>query len=111
MRKRTSEVYQGGALGRRDGQGGDYNHYHGYVEERHKPGCSRCARKAQAENLSINIYEWPVSAQEIAVKATIIELQLPEGFGDWRDTSTFLTTTVFRHRAECLEKPRSQYTL
>jgi hypothetical protein len=88
-----------------------YNHYHGYAEERHKRGCSRCARKAQAKKLHIDIYEWPVSAQENSAKATIFELQLPEGFGDWRDASTFLMTTVFRHRAECFEKPRSQYTL
>ena len=88
-----------------------YNHYHGYAEEEHKPDCSRCASKAQAENLSIHIYEWPVSAQEFAAKATIFELQLPEGFGDWRDASAFLMTTVFRYRAECFEVPHSQYTL
>jgi hypothetical protein len=88
-----------------------YNRYHGYSEERHKPGCSRCVRKAQAESLSIDIYEWPVSAEEIVAKATIFELQLPEDFGDWRDASAFLMTTVFRHRIECFEKPRSQYTL
>jgi hypothetical protein len=88
-----------------------YNRYYGYTEERHKPGCSRCVRKAQAENLSIDIYEWPVSTEETVAKATKFELQLPEGFGDWRDASTFLMTTVFRHRTACFEKPRSQYTL
>ncbi|RMZ73552.1 very large low complexity [Pyrenophora seminiperda CCB06] len=88
-----------------------YNPHYAYDEEEHKPGCSRCARKAQAENLSIDIYEWPVSAQEVAAKATIFELQLPEGFGDWRDATAFLMTTVFRHRTACWEKPCSQYTL
>lgn len=87
-----------------------YNRYHGYTEERHKPECSRCASKSRANELNIDIYEWPVSAQETVAKATIFELQLPEGFGDWRDASTFLMTTVFRHRASS-GKPRSRYTL
>jgi hypothetical protein len=88
-----------------------YNRYRGYAEERHKLCCFRCAHKAQAENLSIDIYKWPVSAQVIEAKATIFELQLPEGFGDWRDASTCLITTIFRHRAERFEKPRFKYTL
>ncbi|KAH7388677.1 hypothetical protein BKA66DRAFT_569000 [Pyrenochaeta sp. MPI-SDFR-AT-0127] len=87
------------------------NRYHGYTETRHKPGCSRCATQAQANSLTIQIFEWPVSSQVYTAKATVFELRPPKGFTDWRDASRYLITNVLGHEDSSAPKPSSTYTL
>jgi len=88
-----------------------YNRRFGYTRTDHKPGCKRCAAKDSADALSIDIYEWPVSSNEHEAKATVFELQIPQGFSHWRDVSMFLIATVLGYRKQKPEKPRAQYTL
>jgi hypothetical protein len=86
------------------------NHYHRYTDTRHSSRCSRCASKKKADNLTIQIYEWPLSSQEATAKATIFECQVPQAFSDWRDTCIFLVADVLGY-ASHPSRPEFEYTL
>lgn len=88
-----------------------YNHYHGYTRTQHKTNCSRCSYKRRADGLTIQIFEWPVSSVPSVAKATIFELEIPEVFSAWRDTSAFLITSVLGFQDAQAQKPRCTFTL
>jgi hypothetical protein len=88
-----------------------YDHRYGYTTPRHPKWCFRCSLKKQADTLSIDIYEWPVSSNSCVAKATVFELKVPQAFSDWRDTSTYMTSEVLCHRYRDAEKPSCSYTL
>ncbi len=80
------------------------NRYHKYTEERHHPSCSRCAARNRADNLTIRIYEWPLSSNSIIAKATVFELKIPQSFSDWRDVSRHMVTTIFFHEDKAVQR-------
>lgn len=88
-----------------------YNRRHGYTKTRHPNWCSRCSCEKQAEALSIDIYEWPISSNAFVAKATVFELKVPQAFSDWRDTSTYMASEVLCHRDRNAERPSCSYTL
>jgi hypothetical protein len=87
------------------------NHYHGYTEEQHRPGCSRCAEKDAANSLTIRIYEWPVSSTLSVAKATVFELVIPEPYSYWRDASAYFISTVLEAEAANDKPPECSYML
>jgi hypothetical protein len=87
------------------------NHYHGYTEEQHRPGCSRCAEKDAANALTIRIYEWPVSSIPSVAKATVFELLIPEPYSHWRDASAYFISTVLEAEAAKDQPPQCSYML
>ncbi|KAJ5059156.1 hypothetical protein J3E72DRAFT_230989 [Bipolaris maydis] len=87
------------------------NRYHGYTREVHHPYCCRCAAKKSADDLSISIYEWPLSSSKRIAKATVFELKIPEAFSNWRDASAYFITTVMGCQEKTPVKPRFQFTL
>ncbi|EUC50241.1 hypothetical protein COCMIDRAFT_82742 [Bipolaris oryzae ATCC 44560] len=87
------------------------NHYHGYTREVHHYCCDRCTAKKNADNLSISIYEWPLSSSKPVAKATVFELKVPEAFSNWRDASTYFITTVLGCHEETPVTPRFDFTL
>jgi hypothetical protein len=88
-----------------------YNRYHGYTTTRHPSWCSRCRCKSEADALSIRIYEWPVSSNTFVAKATIFELEIPQAFSDWRDTSAYMVSEVLHHWDCNSDTPSCSYTL
>jgi hypothetical protein len=87
------------------------NKHHSYYEDRHSRSCTRCASKTTADNLTINIYEWPVSSNESTAKATVFELCIPQAFSDWRDASMFMISSILGYTRKQPTKPQFQYTL
>ncbi|XP_014555371.1 hypothetical protein COCVIDRAFT_27710 [Bipolaris victoriae FI3] len=87
------------------------NRYHGYTTEVHDYNCGRCTAKMNADNLSISIYEWPLSSSRPVAKATVFELKVPEAFSNWRDASTYFITTVLGCREKTPVTSRFYFTL
>jgi hypothetical protein len=71
----------------------------------HKVKCARCFFKTKADDLSIEIYEWPLSPNLPVAKATVFELKVPQAYSDWRDASIHLITDVLRFRDEKAGRP------
>ncbi|KAF2031984.1 hypothetical protein EK21DRAFT_99304 [Setomelanomma holmii] len=78
---------------------------------RHSSTCSRCALKAEANKLSISIYEWPVDQDEDVAIATIFELKAPEAFSYWRDATYYFLATVLGYRNDAPTKPSYAFGL
>ncbi len=55
-------------------------------------------------NLTIRIYEWPLSSNSIIAKATVFELKIPQSFSDWRDVSRHMVTTIFFHEDKAVQR-------
>ncbi|KAH8701228.1 hypothetical protein GQ44DRAFT_733064 [Phaeosphaeriaceae sp. PMI808] len=88
-----------------------YNRRFGYIRSRHPSWCRRCSYKKKADDLSIDIYEWPLSSNVTIAKATVFELKIPQAFSDWRDASMYMISTVLGHRETASRKPSCSYTL
>ncbi|KAF2009480.1 hypothetical protein BU24DRAFT_473639 [Aaosphaeria arxii CBS 175.79] len=88
-----------------------YDYYHNYKRKAHSKYCAKCDLPNQARNKSIEIYEWPLSPEPLKAKATVFELQVPQEYSDWRDTSIFVITNVLGFRDKGSGKPRYQGTL
>ncbi|KAJ7221940.1 hypothetical protein C8J57DRAFT_1593700 [Mycena rebaudengoi] len=54
---------------------------------RHSSSCYRCAKKRQASELRIQLFEWPLPEDEIASRLVVFELALPLSFAIWRDVT------------------------
>lgn len=88
-----------------------YNRRFGYTQERHSRNCSRCAAKHRADDLTIRIFEWPVSPKVPVAKATVFELMVPNSYSDWRDASAHFITTVLGYKDAVQSRPSCSYTL
>ncbi|EXJ80680.1 hypothetical protein A1O3_06964 [Capronia epimyces CBS 606.96] len=85
--------------------------YNDVPEQRHSAVCRRCLYKRQANNINIEIHEWPLPRNELDTKSTVFELHVPPYFAQWRDTTLFLLTGVLKARPPCADQPRARYTL
>ncbi|OAL50468.1 hypothetical protein IQ07DRAFT_566433 [Pyrenochaeta sp. DS3sAY3a] len=81
------------------------------TRSQHKNSCSRCKLQREASELSIDIFEWPLSSDASKAKATVFELEIPQAYSDWRDASYFLITTVLRHEETNAKEPIWEFTL
>jgi hypothetical protein len=88
-----------------------YNRRYGYKHKVHSRYCSRCAAKNKADELTIQIYEWPVSPQVPVAKATVFELQVPDPYRNWRDASAHFISTVLGYKDAGQSRPSCSYTL
>ncbi|KAJ6020467.1 hypothetical protein N7540_005971 [Penicillium herquei] len=61
----------------------------GRTETRHKASCPRCRHKAEADNISINVHEWPLPLDPQRAKSVVFELMPPTTFFKWRDITVF----------------------
>ncbi|KAH8125774.1 hypothetical protein LI328DRAFT_165631 [Trichoderma asperelloides] len=77
----------------------------------HASDCKRCAYRTKAVNLSINIYEWPLSSSPLEAQATVFELALPESFGAWRDGTLYVIDDVLQSMRSQNGKLQSEYPL
>jgi hypothetical protein len=51
--------------------------------------------KEQADDLSINVHEWPHPNIELEARLTVIELDVPTAICKWRDITYTLLVDVF----------------
>ncbi|KAJ7483146.1 hypothetical protein FB451DRAFT_1555198 [Mycena latifolia] len=49
--------------------------------------CVRCAKKEEARDMSITVFEWPLPEDDARCRLVLFELCLPVAFGIWRDTT------------------------
>ncbi|KAK6361043.1 hypothetical protein LTR81_028195, partial [Elasticomyces elasticus] len=84
---------------------------HNITEQRHRHSCQRCAYKAQADKIHIDIHEWPLPSATTHRKAVIFELQPPNFFVHWRDSLIFLIVDVLGHTHNVKPDPRAKYHL
>ncbi|KAL5332674.1 hypothetical protein BJX70DRAFT_404369 [Aspergillus crustosus] len=87
-----------------------FSYYKSTVKHsRHSDDCARCAYKASAESISIDIHEWPLPTNSLQAKSTVFELNVPRQFAFWRDTTAFLILDVLRFDYLKQEKPRARF--
>lgn len=60
----------------------------------HDRYCQTCELKSRAEKLSIGVHEWPIPQNDLQAKAAVFELDVPIGFGKWRDTTYSLLVGI-----------------
>ncbi|KIM76438.1 hypothetical protein PILCRDRAFT_649806 [Piloderma croceum F 1598] len=49
--------------------------------------CKKCQLENEANNLSIDVHEWPLPEDDVLSRLVVFELHLPNTFGVWRDTT------------------------
>jgi len=72
--------------------------------------CPKCTKQRQAENLRLNVHEWPLPADEANCLAAIVELSLPESFAVWRDV-TYEIQSLGRSPPESRSQPQQEILL
>lgn len=87
------------------------NEFDGFSETRHSRSCKKCRHKNQANSISIEIHEWPLSSKLLEAKSTVFELIVPAAFGGWRDATLFLLNDVFACKHSDEHHPQVRYTL
>lgn len=51
----------------------------------HSGSCQKCELKSQAEQLTIDVHEWPLPERDLEVKSAVFELDVPTIVSKWRD--------------------------
>ncbi|KAL1893975.1 hypothetical protein Sste5346_006116 [Sporothrix stenoceras] len=70
------------------------NDGYGNAEQVHHPECRRHNFVKAAENLQIDVHEWPLPDDELEAKSTVFELQVPKTVSAWRDATLYVTHDV-----------------
>ncbi|KAI0122018.1 hypothetical protein F4814DRAFT_445966 [Daldinia grandis] len=73
--------------------------------------CEKCGIPRRANQIKIEIYEWPLPRNVLQEKSTVFELRVPRSFGQWRDTTIFLLSDVLKLKYSAEEKPVALYRL
>lgn len=82
---------------------------HGFRETIHSRNCPREAFEEQAKLIEISVHEWPLPTNRSRAKSTVFELQVPEPFGSWRDTTLFLLHRCLGLTYTVEQRPRAEY--
>lgn len=67
----------------------------------------KCDWTQQAEDLSIDIHEWPLPSDTLQSKAAVFELKCPATISIWRDSTFYLLLDVFTSASARQEVGRS----
>lgn len=62
-------------------------YYNGRLRSDHSGSCERCAVERKRDNLRIGLHEWPLPSGNHEAEAVVFELQHPEAYTIWRDTT------------------------
>ncbi|KAF4634555.1 hypothetical protein G7Y89_g3550 [Cudoniella acicularis] len=75
------------------------------------PDCPKCKAGYRANNMRIAIFQWPLPEDEIAAKATIFELRVPQVILVWRNTTLKILLESFNHISAAEDKSRREFYL
>ncbi|PSN58520.1 hypothetical protein BS50DRAFT_210264 [Corynespora cassiicola Philippines] len=89
----------------------DMRNRYGDVYQQHASYCLKCSLETQAENLSISIHEWPLPSNLTEAKAAVFELQVPNEFARWRDTTRYLMISVLESTKDIQSEDMPPYRL
>ena len=67
---------------------------HGIAQEVHKKPCRKHTLKWEAKQITIDVFQYPLPKDEVALKATVFELKCPKPFAAYRD-ATWLVLSGF----------------
>ncbi|KAM0416006.1 hypothetical protein ACHAPT_013033 [Fusarium lateritium] len=84
---------------------------YGVYISKHSSGCRSCALLRSANNLTIQIHEWPLPQDDLKAQATAFELDVPPSFAAWRDVTVYLLHNVLRCESEKSQPSASTYSL
>ncbi|KAK7031583.1 hypothetical protein R3P38DRAFT_3507220, partial [Favolaschia claudopus] len=59
----------------------------GFESQDHASSCTRCTKEKQAHRMKIQLFEWPLPEHDTANHQVVFELQVPEPFGIWREST------------------------
>lgn len=63
---------------------------------KHSTSCNRCSLLSQANNLKIDVHEWPLCEDVRKAQAAVFELDVPPVFGEWRHLTLYLIDNVLQ---------------
>ncbi|TKA76195.1 hypothetical protein B0A49_06950 [Cryomyces minteri] len=64
----------------------------------HQPNkCERCGLETRAKSMKIVVHEWPLPSDVVQLKTAVVELDCPEAFVAWRDTTWMILQDLGRH--------------
>lgn len=81
-----------------------------YREPRHNDNCARCKCRQEAKSITIHVHEWPLPANDLALKSTVFELNVPRSFGFWRDATVFFLCNALHNDYSMEMTPIARYT-
>jgi hypothetical protein len=84
------------------------NHRFDINESRHSPSCRRCRYEEQAQAISIEVHEWPLSDNPLQAKSTVFELMRPQPFAWWRE-ATLCFLSILHVEYSINNRPRADY--
>ncbi|KAF8861162.1 hypothetical protein BDZ45DRAFT_671975 [Acephala macrosclerotiorum] len=61
------------------------------------PGCTKCIAHSKAMCMRIDVFEWPLPENDIAARATVFELQVPDVIKLWRITTLTILLVVLQN--------------
>jgi hypothetical protein len=88
-----------------------YERYYNFPKTEHAPWCEKCSLQSEAEQLQIQVHEWPLSSNQAIAKATVFELQIPKAYSNWRDATIFLLIEVLGFTHTNTRELRARYML
>ncbi|KAK6511638.1 hypothetical protein TWF481_000547 [Arthrobotrys musiformis] len=74
-------------------------------------GCTRCWLKREADNMTISAHEWPLPEDDTEAECVVFELQPPQDFTIWRETTYYIMIEVFSTDPKTKSKAQKSYRL
>ncbi|KAK4449026.1 hypothetical protein QBC34DRAFT_351713 [Podospora aff. communis PSN243] len=66
----------------------------------HSSSCRRCRLEREMLNVNIDVFEWPLPAENSHADAAVFEISVPRAAVLWRNVTWMLVTRVFREKKE-----------
>ncbi|KAH7114591.1 hypothetical protein EDB81DRAFT_702529 [Dactylonectria macrodidyma] len=77
----------------------------------HSYQCVRHNYLERANNLRIQVHEWPLPENTLEAQATVFELAVPPVFSEWRDITLYLINDVLLSKPSSFSHPDPCYSL
>lgn len=87
------------------------NRYNDFRVSRHDRRCDRCRYKRQAQNIEMEVHEWPLPSNATKAKAVVFELRVPDLYAAWREGTLYLITEVLGAKYDNERTPTTKYDL
>ncbi|KAM3514412.1 hypothetical protein MY11210_001966 [Beauveria gryllotalpidicola] len=68
----------------------------GHSRQVHVWSCQRCDHEKQANNMEIQVHEWPLPSTLSEAQNVVFELQVPKVISAWRDTTAYIISQVLK---------------